>query len=132
MRTLLAIASLLATLAPAASAADADDPGRATYLRYCGACHGPAGKGDGVAGTFMRPKPSDLTGIAKKNGGEFPFAKVMQFIDGTSEVRAHGDPDMPVWGEVFRSQSTWDATRRADVRGKLLLITEYLRSIQEK
>jgi mono/diheme cytochrome c family protein len=134
MRTLLAIASLLATLVSAASAGPAatDDPDHATYLRYCGACHGPAGKGDGVAGTFMNPKPTDLTGIAKKNGGDFPFARVMEQIDGTTVVRAHGDPDMPVWGEVFRSQSAWDATRRADVRGKLLLITEHLRSIQEK
>jgi hypothetical protein len=57
---------------------------------------------------------------------------VMADIDGTASVRAHGDPDMPVWGEVFRDQSTWDAARRTDVRGKLTAITDYLRTIQEE
>ena len=114
-----------------AHAAGDDSPGRSAYLRYCAACHGSEGKGDGVAGTFMRPKPVDLTQIAKHNGGTFPFARVMTQIDGTQTVRAHGDPDMPVWGEVFRDESTWDAAQRADVRGKLLLLTDYVRSIQE-
>ncbi|MGH7894397.1 MAG: c-type cytochrome [Candidatus Binatia bacterium] len=122
---LLAVAS-----ARTASAADAGGPQRAMYLRYCGACHGPGGKGDGIAGSFMRPKPPDLTQIAKQSGGTFPLKKVMRYVDGTDDVRAHGDPDMPVWGEVFRDQSG-DATRRAEVQGKLLLITEYLQSIQE-
>jgi mono/diheme cytochrome c family protein len=114
-----------------AAAGGAPPPGRALYLRYCGACHGPEGRGDGVAGTFMRPKPTDLTQIAARNHGTFPFTEVMADIDGTNTVRAHGDPDMPVWGEVFRDESTWDAARRADVRGKLLVITDYLQHIQE-
>jgi mono/diheme cytochrome c family protein len=83
--------------------ADADDPGQMLYLRYCGACHGPAGKGDGVAGKFMRPKPADLTGIAKAHGGAFPFDETMKVVDGRNSVRAHGDPDMPVWGETMRA-----------------------------
>ena len=80
----------------------------------------------------MKTKPTDLTRIAERNGGTFPFAKVMRFIDGTDEVRAHGDPDMPVWGEVFRDQAALDNTRRIEVRGKLLVITDYLQSIQRK
>lgn len=123
------VAPLLFT-APAAG--EADDPGRALYLRYCGACHGPNGKGDGIAGTFMRPKPADLTQIAKKHKGEFPFQETMEIIDGRNTVRAHGDSDMPVWGEVFRDHPAWEMTRRAGVRGTLMLITEHLRSIQEK
>ena len=110
----------------------ADDIGRSMYLRYCGACHGPAGKGDGIAGTFMRPKPADLTQIAKKNGGVFPFEATVQVIDGRKTPRAHGDPDMPVWGEVFRDNPAWEMTRRAGVRGTIVLIVEYLQTIQEK
>lgn len=117
-------------LAHTAGAADTATPARAMYLRYCGACHGPEGKGDGIAGSFMRPKPADLTQIAKRNGGSFPFMKVMRYVDGTEEMRAHGDPDMPVWGEVFRDEAGGDMSRRAEVRGKLLLVTEYLQSIQ--
>jgi mono/diheme cytochrome c family protein len=102
------------------------------YLKYCGACHGPGGKGDGIAGTFMRPKPADLTQIARKNGGEFPFERTMEVIDGRRTVRAHGDPDMPVWGEVLSAEHGGSLHRRAIVRGTLTLITEHLRTIQEK
>jgi mono/diheme cytochrome c family protein len=128
---LLAIGIVLGVTSVPAVAAEPGHPGRAVYLRYCGACHGPGGKGDGLAGTFMRPKPTDLTAIAARHGGEFPFGQVMGYIDGTSDVRAHGDPDMPVWGQVFRDDGTWDATRRAAIRGKLMVITDYVRSIQE-
>jgi mono/diheme cytochrome c family protein len=129
---LLAALLALGTGARAGRAAEADSPNRAMYLRYCGACHGPDGRGDGLAGTFMQPKPTDLTQIAKGNGGQFPFQHVMDVIDGRNTVRAHGDPQMPVWGEVFYDSATWDMARRAEVRGKILLITEYLRSIQAR
>jgi mono/diheme cytochrome c family protein len=129
-----ALVALLGLLtAPAAGAAEpAADPGHAMYLRYCGACHGSAGKGDGVAGSFMTPKPTDLTQIAAKHGGTFPFQGVMAYIDGTNDVRQHGDPAMPVWGETFRAESAWDMGRRVEIQGKLMLITDYVRSIQTK
>ena len=127
---LIVLAVPLLVASPAAG--EADDPGRTLYLRYCGACHGPGGKGDGIAGTFMRPKPIDLTQIAKNKGGVFPFDETVKVIDGRNTPRAHGDPDMPVWGEILRDNPAWDMTRRAGIRGTLVLITEYLRSIQEK
>jgi hypothetical protein len=52
--------------------------------------------------------------------------------DGTKDVREHGDPAMPVWGETFRAESAWDMGRRVEVQGKLMLITDYVRSIQAK
>ena len=102
------------------------------YLRYCGACHGPSGQGDGIAGSLMRPKPLDLTRLAKERGGKFPFERVMTYIDGSTDVRAHGDASMPVWGAEFRAQPGWDVARRAEARGKLMLITDYVRSIQSQ
>lgn len=127
-----AAAALLGLLAaPHAYAAPPEEsPARAMYLRYCGACHGPAGKGDGIAGSLMQPKPTDLTQIAKANGGQFPFQKVAGQIDGSATVRAHGDSAMPVWGETFRQEAGWEMSRRVEVQGKILLITEHLRSIQ--
>jgi mono/diheme cytochrome c family protein len=129
-----ALVALLTILSvPSVGGAEpATDPGRARYLRYCGACHGPDGKGDGIAGTFMTPKPANLTQIAQHNDGKFPFQGVMAYIDGSNDVRAHGDPAMPVWGEVFRAEASWDMGRRVEVQGKLLLITEFVRSIQSK
>ena len=124
------VVALIALLATASMARAADSPGQAMYLRYCGACHGPNGKGDGVAGTFMRPKPADLTQIAKASGGTFPFQTVAAYIDGTTDVRAHGDPTMPVWGEVFQNEAAWDQSRRAEAKSKIQIITDYIRSIQ--
>jgi mono/diheme cytochrome c family protein len=114
----------------AATAAETDNPGKAMYLKYCSACHGSGGKGDGVVSGLMRPKPTDLTQISSK--ADFPFMRIAQAIDGTTTVRAHGDADMPVWGELFRSEPGAGLTKQAQARGKAMLITDYLRSIQEK
>jgi len=107
-------------------------PAKAAYLRYCSACHGESGKGDGVVSHLMNPRPSDLTQLAKKNKGEFPFMRVLRIIDGRETLRAHGDPDMPVWGEIFAMEAPGSLQKEATIRGKVLLITEYLESIQEK
>ena len=81
---------------------------------------------------LMTPKPTDLTTIAKKNNGEFPSDQVAKSIDGRSTLGAHGDPDMPVWGEVFDEEAAEAGEPPAQVRKKVRLITEYLKSIQTK
>ncbi len=37
------------------------EKGKALFVQYCGACHGPSGKGDGAAAAALNPKPRDLT-----------------------------------------------------------------------
>jgi mono/diheme cytochrome c family protein len=113
-------------------AGEADAPSKAAYTQYCRACHGYGGKGDGAVASFLATKPTDLTQLAKKNGGKFPMMKTLQSIDGSTSIRAHGDSDMPVWGERFRAESSAPLARQAEVRGKLLMIADYIRSIQEK
>lgn len=135
VRMIAGAGALISTFACGARAADvapANPPAKAMYLKYCSACHGESGKGDGVVSGFMQPKPTDLTQIAKKNGGSFPFMAVVESIDGTNTVRAHGDPAMPVWGEVFRADLAASFATQSEVRGRVMLITEYLRSIQAK
>jgi mono/diheme cytochrome c family protein len=120
-------------LAPASTVVAADNsPAKAAYLRYCGACHGEDGKGTGVVSALLRPKPTDLTVLAKQNKGEFPFGRMIQVVDGRTTVRAHGDPDMPVWGEVFKGQEGTSMAEEAKVRGKLFLVIEYISSLQQK
>ncbi len=127
-----ALAAFMLLAVPSAGRADeTTDVSCAVYRQYCGACHGPRGKGDGVAASFFRTRPTDLTQLARGNHGEFPFAHTMRVIDGRETSRAHGDPDMPVWGEVFRDQSSWSLQHRTDVQGKLMMITECIRSLQE-
>jgi hypothetical protein len=134
LRSGLVVAALAMPEAPRAAGDDVappvDHPGRYFYVKYCGTCHGPEGRGDGVAAVSFRVQPPNLTRIAHANGGKFPFARVMESIDGRNTPRAHGSPDMPVWGESFRSQAATPEAQRADIRARLVVITDYIRSIQ--
>jgi mono/diheme cytochrome c family protein len=127
MRTLRLTLPLLLLTVGTARAADED--GRALYRRYCAACHGIAGRGDGPVAPALGEQPTDLTQIAAAHGGKFPLEAVVEAIDGTRTVRAHGVSEMPVWGEVFRSdRAAPEQTRH--VRARVTLIAEYLRSLQ--
>lgn len=107
--------------------------GELEYQNYCAVCHGVDGRGQGIMSRFLTLKPSNLTQIAKKNNGEFPFWRVYRIIDGRDEVMAHGTRDMPVWGERFRVQSGGnDAGARAQAAGRLLGLVFYLQYIQER
>lgn len=37
--------------------------GKKIYKMLCFVCHGPKGKGDGMGGTGLKPKPADLTSL---------------------------------------------------------------------
>jgi mono/diheme cytochrome c family protein len=77
--------------------------GKDLYREYCAVCHGAAGKGDGPAAAALKTPPSDLTQIAKNNGGKYPEVKVQHIINGEADQPvAHGSKDMPVWGNIFR------------------------------
>ena len=107
------------------------DRGRALFMQYCATCHGPSGKGDGSIAQALRTPPSDLTKIAERRDGRFPVADIMTFIDGRAAVVAHGDREMPVWGERF-AEAAHGSTKDKDVtvNSKLRALIEYLQSIQ--
>jgi len=131
------VALLVVSLAiPFVAGAEDAQPGRQLYLQYCSACHGPEAKGDGVAGSVMQPHPADLTRLASRYGGEFPMEQVVRSIDGREALRAHGEPAMPVWGEVL-SEGRGDKGEQRPaierrVQGRIFSIAEYLRTIQVK
>jgi mono/diheme cytochrome c family protein len=129
----------------------ADNPGVAQgqqlYTQYCASCHGAGGKGDGPKAASTTPKASDLTQIAKRNGGKFPFYETMLLIEGRSPTaqdqdtslpglpQAHGAAKMPVWGEVFSREELSKGSAldlQLQTTGKIMMITEYLQSIQAK
>lgn len=75
----------------------------------------------------LRVRVPDLTHIAKRNGGVFPFERVEKTIDGTeSDGLGHGTREMPVWGPIF-SQVTSD---RDYGKARIYNSTKYLQSIQ--
>lgn len=129
--------SMLGAAGPPVRAAEPESPGKQLYLQYCGACHGPEARGDGIVGTFMRLKPPDLTTLAVRHGGEFPLEEVVKTIDGRDVLRAHGDPAMPVWGQILSEELGATGTKRRlpverRVQGRILAIAEYLQSMQVK
>jgi len=71
------------------------------FRTYCAACHGSSGRGDGPAASALKAKVPDLTLLAKKNGGQFPSARVRKVIAGDDVLASHGSRDMPIWGLIF-------------------------------
>jgi mono/diheme cytochrome c family protein len=129
VRRLLACALLIAA-ACSSRQVDEEPSGREVYLRYCAACHGESGVGDGpVAATLRRP-PADLTGIAARAGGKFDEVRVMQVIDGRALVAEHGSRTMPVWGAVFEEELEGEPYSGYTSLLRSRNLTDYLRSIQ--
>ena len=74
--------------------------GAQLFRTYCAACHGATGTGGGTAALAMKVTPPDLTRIAARNKGVFPSERVRQIVLGRG-VAAHGERNMPLWGDVF-------------------------------
>lgn len=110
------------------ASAEEELSGAEEYLRSCASCHGAGGLGDGPDAGSLSDKPTDLTSIARNNGGVFPERRVLETIDGRWFVFTHGDRDMPVWGERYSSQMGGD--ERA-VRARVLKLVQYIESIQQ-
>jgi len=140
----IAAVGLLAAGATGVTWADpqAADMGRAEYMSACASCHGASGKGDGPVGPALVKKPTDLTTLAKRNGGALPVQLVWEMIDGRAQVPlgsfAHGSRDMPVWGDEYRSSARLSPNPAVAnnpewyVRGRIVALIDYLQRIQVK
>ena len=95
----LAIAVALGAAFPAASARAEPSLGKDAFVRSCAACHGPSGVGDGPLAHRLKPKPTDLTGLRKANGGVFPRDKVLALIDGSNRLDEDDGRSMPLWSD---------------------------------
>jgi mono/diheme cytochrome c family protein len=127
--TLAAIVLGMGIVRPMSWAAEGDQ-GRAYYLRYCGSCHGPEGKGDGTVSRSLKVKPADLTQLKKKNNGVFPVEKVIATIDGRARIGAHGESKMPVWGEIFEKEASGQKEPATTSAARVKAIAEYLSTTQ--
>jgi len=86
--TLLGVALATAQQPPAPIPGEMVSAGRQYFVRYCSACHGMTGHGDGPAAPALRPPPADLTRIAQRRGGHFPVAEIAAHIDGRTVAAA--------------------------------------------
>lgn len=110
-----------------------DNGGKSMYNDYCAGCHGLDAKGKGPIAPLLTIPTTDLTQLSKKNDGVFPALRVAKVIDGREEVRAHGTPEMPLWGREFtRQEAGTMGTEKAAVSGRTQALVAYLNSVQEK
>ena len=105
--------------------------GKQSYKSFCANCHGVEARGDGYLAPNLSAKPTDLTALAKKNGGVYPADRVAASIDGRVEVKEHGRREMPVWGDAFVWPEEESPERREQVRKKIGDLVEFLRSVQD-
>jgi mono/diheme cytochrome c family protein len=105
--------------------------GRKCFVQYCSVCHGINGRGDGTAALAIRTPALDLTRIAQRRGGRFPEAEIAAHIDGSIVIRAHGSRDMPIWRRRFGEKFGGDSIGEEFGRGYLLILVDYLKSIQK-
>jgi mono/diheme cytochrome c family protein len=125
---LLAGAPLATAQTDSGPDANAAASGRGTFRTYCATCHGAAARGDGPLAEHLKVKPANLTEIAKRQGGQYPFDLVVQIIDGRKQVKGHGGGDMPVWGDAFRV--TESGHTEEEVQKRIRNLAHFLWSIQ--
>ncbi len=72
--------------------------GSKLFAQYCVACHGKLGKGDGVGGKALNPKPANLTSAMVQNqtDGEI-FWKI-----------SNGRNAMIKWGPIIPENNRWN------------------------
>lgn len=100
-KSLLAAAAMVLAL-PGASVAQ--DIGRDSFVANCAVCHGADGTGNGPILDLLKSAPSDLTGLAERNGGRFPFEQVYDTIANAGQAAGHGTSEMPIWGNRFNAE----------------------------
>lgn len=143
---LIGIVAAFALLFATSVAAEEETIGSDEYRVSCLSCHGVGGRGDGPLAQYLTVEPTDLTTLARNNGGQYPnlkagaypFLRVYQVIDGRADVALHGDRAMPVWGSRYLmeqpiavQEGPYAGAYEKVVRGRILELVYYIQSIQQ-
>ncbi|MDX1385108.1 MAG: cytochrome c [Thermoanaerobaculia bacterium] len=102
--------------------------GESIYQGYCRSCHGDFAEGDGPVAEHLNIKPADLTKLYERWDGQFDADIAFRAISGDKKVRAHGNSEMPVWGEAFKVVEGGQTQQQVDQR--LADLVAFLQSIQ--
>jgi mono/diheme cytochrome c family protein len=103
--------------------------GKQTYMRYCASCHGVNARGDGPAAFALKTPPPDLTTLANRHGGRFPYEYVSEVLRFGTRILSHGSSDMPIWGPILGSLDNYNEPA---VRKRIRDLSDYLASLQQK
>jgi len=111
--------------------------GELEFRLYCAQCHGMEATGNGPVARALKTPPANLRLLTKNHGGAFPEQEIRDFIDGTKQMAAHGNREMPIWGLAFqyRGSPVGDIhspppASKAEVDQRIGLLVDYIRSIQ--
>ena len=96
------------------------------YRQFCAVCHGPDGKGNGPAASALKARATDLTQLSRQNNAKFPTLHVKNILTGVDAVAAHGNIEMPTWGDTFKSISANETFGGMRIDA----LVEYLQKIQ--
>jgi mono/diheme cytochrome c family protein len=103
--------------------------GKQMYISYCAPCHGTDGRGHGPVAPELKRQPIDLTVLSKNHGGQFPANHVKSVLEYGSEIPAHGNSMMPIWGPVFGRMGQGLPDQRLL---RISNLSHYLETIQTK
>ncbi len=129
----LAFSATLTMLMVGTTAAEENQIGAETFAKYCVVCHGPTGVGDGEFADVLKVKPADLTTLAAKNNGEFPYLGTLRTIDGRTMVRGHAGM-MPVWGDVLKNEigdTAGPYGAELLIRAQMVALVDYIETLQK-
>jgi len=103
--------------------------GRQVFERKCSECHGSEGENPRFVESFGGTAP-DLRLLSRAYGSPLPRDELAAFIDGRTDVAAHGPRAMPVWGEELYDNLPENTTVEEMRAGTIDLLLDYLESIQ--
>lgn len=101
--------------------------GEHLYQQFCAACHGADAKGHGPAADSLKKPPADLTTLAQRRNGKFPYDYVSDVLHFGPGLAAHGSANMPTWGPIFLYL---DKHNEAAARRRIKNLSDYLASLQ--
>ena len=82
--------------------------GKKLYMRFCKTCHGTKGKGDGIAGVNLKPRPKDFT-----------LQKVQQQSDGAIFWKiTTGRTPMAGYEKILKKEQRWQLVNYIRELGK--------------
>jgi mono/diheme cytochrome c family protein len=102
--------------------------GAQMFKQYCAVCHGADAKGQGPLAALLKTPPPDLTALAKRHMGKFPYDYVKGILEFGPGPSAHGSSDMPTWGPIFRY---YDKQNQRVVEQRIKNLCDFLASLQE-
>ena len=136
LRSYLAFAAIVLSAATAQADDSAVILGKSSYNKLCAHCHGKDAKGGGEVAALFKVPPANLTKLAERADGRYPFPDVYHIIVNGMEQRGHGDAEMPIWGDFFLADSLEDRGVSATdavyiASGRILSLVYYLETLQE-